>query len=239
MKILTGTHCGGYASHMSEVRELRVKVVPKKLAKDYILKNHYMGTFPNSVVSFGIFKNRVLNGVISFGYSLSTLNKAASIIPDIKKDECLEMQRMFLSDNLGHNAESKSLNTCLKLIKKNTGVRVVITHSGGCKNDCGIVYQASGWFYYGKKKCDDFYLTDKGQYKNIVAALRFGRVKDRTKKTPQEIGEGLFGGGKMIKSFRYLYGFPIDKGLRPTMESGALPYPKDSQHFRKNQVWVS
>ena len=142
---------GGYATAMSEVKELKVKVIPKNIAKDYILKNNYMRTFPNSAVSFGIYKNKLLNGVISFGYSLSTLSKAKKIAGDLRKKECIEMQRMFLSDNLGHNSESKCLMACLKLIKKNTDVRVVVTHSGGCKNDCGIVYQASGWFYFGKQ----------------------------------------------------------------------------------------
>jgi hypothetical protein len=133
--------------------------------------------------------------------------------------------------------ESFVLGKIYSLFKKNTKVKILITHAGGCKNDCGIIYQASSWLYFGKSKCEDFYLTEKGEYKNIIAPMRFGRVPKGVKGA-QNIGEALFGKGEIIKSFRYLYIYPLNKGIRAFLEKKCLDYPKDSSVFRKNQKWI-
>lgn len=139
---------------------------------------------------------------------------------------------------LGHNTESFVLGKVYELFKKNTKIKVILTHAGGCKNDCGIVYQSSSWLYFGKEKCNDFYLTKNGEYKNIIAPMRFGRVPKGIKGNAN-IGRALFGEGKVIESFRYCYIYPLHKGIRAFLEKKKLPYPKDSEHFRKNQQWVN
>ena len=219
-----------------QLRDVVVKVIASATAKAYTIRNHYMKTFPIPKVCFGVFYKGKLNGVITFGLSTSTKQKVEKMIPKIQDDEFIEMQRMNISDVLGANAESFVLGKIYELFKKNTKIKVLITHAGGCKNDCGIVYQSSSWLYFGKEKCDDFYLTEAGEYKNIIAPMRFGRVPKGIK-GPQNIGEALFGKGKIINSFRYFYFYPLNKGLRSYLEKKALPYPKDSLNFRKNQEW--
>lgn len=216
---------------------ITVKVIDSKTARAYTVRHHYMKTFPNPVVCFGVFHSGRLSGVLSFGYSTATLEKVRRIIPKIEKGEILEMQRMNLLDTLGHNAESYVLGEVYRLIKKNTKVKILVTHAGGCKNDCGIVYQASSWLYFGKQPCNDFYLTESGEYKNIIAPMRFGRVP-KGLKGGQAVGEYLFGPGEIIESFRYLYIYPLNKGLRSYLSKKSLPYPKDSSVFRKDQKWV-
>jgi hypothetical protein len=220
-----------------QLKVIQVKVINSKVAKKYTIENHYMKTFPNPQVCFGVFYRNKLSGVLTFGLSTSTEEKVKKIIPNIKAGEFIEMQRMNLLDNLGYNSESYVLGKVYELFKKNTKIKVLITHAGGCKNDCGIIYQSSSWLYFGKDKCEDFYLTNKGEYKNIIAPMRFGRVPKGIK-GGQAIGEYLFGEGKLIKSFRYLYIYPINKGIRSYLEKRAKAYPKDSQVFRKNQKWI-
>lgn len=218
--------------------EVKVLVIDSKTAKNYTIANHYMKTYPNSKVAFGVFYQGKLSGVLSFGFSTATEQKIKKIIPKINQGEFIEMQRMNLSDVLGHNAESYVLGEVYKLFKKNTKIKVLITHAGGCKNDCGIVYQASSWLYFGKEKCNDFYLTKDGEYKNIIAPMRFGRVPKEIK-GGQNVGEYLFGEGQLINSFRYLYLYPLQKGLRKYLEKKSLEYPKDSSNFRLNQQWIT
>jgi len=219
-----------------QLKNISVKVIDSKTAKEYTIKNHYMKTFPIPKVCFGVFYKNRLSGVLTFGESTATKEKVKKIIPNIKDNEFIEMQRMNLLDVLGMNAESYVLGKVYELFKKNTKVKVLITHAGGCKNDCGIIYQSSSWLYFGKDKCEDFYLTKSGEYKNIIAPLKFGRVPKEIK-GGQKVGEYLFGEGELIKSFRYLYIYPINKGIRSFLEKKALKYPKDSNVFRKNQQW--
>lgn len=220
-----------------QLKDIKVKVIDSKLAKQYTLKNHYMKTFPAAKVCFGVFYNNILSGVLTFGYSTATKQKVQKIIPNIQDGEFIEMQRMNILDTLGFNTESYVLGKVYELFKKNTKIKVLITHAGGCKNDCGIIYQSSSWMYFGKDKCDDFYLTKSGEYKNIIAPMRFGRVPKGIK-GGQNVGEYLFGEGELIHSYRYLYLYPLNKGLRAYLKKHEQPYPKDSAVFRKNQEWV-
>ncbi len=220
-----------------QLKDVFVRVIDSKTAKRFTVKNHYMKTFPIPEVCFGVFYEKNLCGVISFGYSPFTEKKIKKIIPNINKGEYIEMQRMHLLDVLGHNAESFVLGKVYSLFKKNTKIKVILTHAGGCKNDCGIIYQSSGWLYFGKQVCEDFYLTEKGEYKNIVSPMRFGRVPKEIK-DKQKIGEYLFGKGELVKAHRYLYLYPINKGIRSYLEKKSIDYPKDSSIFRRNQEWV-
>ncbi len=223
---------------MSNIKNIEVKIIKSDIARKYTLEYHYMKTFPIAKICFGVFFDTKLQGVITFGESTSTFAKIKKILPKIKKNEVIEMQRMNLLDTLGHNSESYVLGKIYELFKKNTKIKVIVTHAGGCKNDCGIVYQSSSWLYFGKEKCEDFYLTKNGEYKNIIAPMRFGRVPKNIK-GGQKIGEYLFGEGQLIKSYRYLYLYPINKGIRVYLQSKSMPYPKDSLIFRKNQKWIN
>jgi hypothetical protein len=221
-----------------QLEKVTVKIIDSKIAKEYTIKHHYMKTFPIPKVCFGVFFNNKLSGVITFGLSTSTKEKVKKIIPNINDDEFIEMQRMNILDILGHNAESFVLGKIYELFKKNTKIKVLITHAGGCKNDCGIVYQSASWLYFGKEECNDFYLTKAGEYKNIIAPMRFGRVPKGIKGV-ENIGKALFGEGEVIYSYRYLYLYPLNKGLRSYLEKKAIEYPKDSKVFRKGQKWQS
>lgn len=197
-----------------------------------------MKTYPQGAkVNIIMTEKKQIIGVCVFGYSTATEAKINKYVYSMEKEKYLEMQRLWISDNYGKNTESYILAKIIKLLKKTYNLRMIVTHSGGCKDDCGIVYQASGWLYFGAQKCDDFYLTKKGEYKNMVAAMRFGRVNTRNK-TKQEIGKELFGDGEVVISHRYLYLYPIDKSIRRRLNKETLPYPKTSKVFRKNQEWV-
>lgn len=225
----------------AEIKDLTVKLIDRKTAKQVIVARHYMKTFPaGSVLHFGLVskKTKKIEGVAVFGYSSSTENKVNQIVEGLQKSEFIEMQRLWISDNYGHNAESYSLGMIMNFLKSNYDLKVVFTHAGGCKNDCGIVYQASSWLYFGKDKCNDFYLTANGEYKNLIAAMRFGRVRTKNK-TMNEVGFELFGKGRIIESWRYKYIYPIHKGIRRRLKKISLEYPKDSAAFRKDQKWVS
>lgn len=222
---------------MEWLKDIQVKVINVARAREYTLANHYMGTFPTPQVCFGVIYHRQLSGVLTFGLSPTTQQKLKRVVPEINAGEFIEMQRMHISDRLGANTESYVLGKVYEAFKRNTRVKVILTHAGGCKNDCGIVYQASGWLYFGKEVCDDFYLTDDGQYRNIAAPMRFGRVPSHIK-GGQQVGEHLFGPGRIIHSYRYLYLYPLNKGLRRWMERRALENPKDSEVWRKDQQWV-
>lgn len=217
--------------------DIYVKPISKQAAKKITVQNHYMKTWPQgSQIYFGVFTNGVLSGAVVFGKTSAMEAKGKKI--GYVGGGLIEMQRMWISDRLGHNAESLSLSMIIKQIKENTDIRLIITHAGGCKNDCGIVYQASAWLYFGSQKCEDFFLLRSGEYKNIAAAMRFGRVSAKGK-TKQQIGVELFGNGKIVVSKRHLYAYPLKKSLRRILSRSSIKeFPKDSSNFRRGQKWI-
>lgn len=222
--------------------DLYVVNIGREDAKRIVLAHHYMKTFPaGAFLYFGIFHKGIKNiqGVAVFGKSTSTDSKAKLFPETVKPENILEMQRLWISDLMGKNAESKSLSLIVEAIKKNAKhIKVVWTYAGGCKNDCGIVYQSSGFMFLGSEECNDFYLTKTGEYKNIINALRFGKGP-KGEKDKNKIALSLYGEGSFINSFRHYYFYPIDKAVRRIMQKKVKPFPKYSDNFRYNQQWVT
>lgn len=222
---------------MSNFHDIEIGYISNETARAAIKKFHYMKTYPSGAkVNIGMMDKGRLVGLIVFGYSSATDAKVERLVPGMKRNEFLELQRMWISDAYGHNSESFWMSRIMKKLKRELGIRLIVTHAGGCKNDCGIVYQASGFLYFGKQPSSDFFLTEAGEYKNIIAPMRFGRVSSKDK-TPQEVGEELFGPGEIVYANRYFYAYPLDKKLRAQLEPKGLEFPKDSSNFRKDQKW--
>ena len=106
----------------SSLGRLLIKPVDKPLAKEMIVKNHYSHKWNDGgfgVYNFGIFHaaepDRCL-GVAVYGYMK---NPAARIFthPNPKAWMC-ELNRMWIDDELGHNAESILIAASIKLLRR-------------------------------------------------------------------------------------------------------------------------
>ena len=88
-------------------------------ARKLVLQHHYMKTWPAGArLSLGVFHVKRCVGVLVFGYSSATDAKVAALVPGLERRQYLEMQRMWISDAMGHNVESKTLSLAIKAIKK-------------------------------------------------------------------------------------------------------------------------
>jgi len=223
---------------MGDFRSIEIKYCERDVAKKTCETKHYMKTYPSGAkVNIALVDDKKIVGIIVFGYSSQTDKKVTKVAYGLKKEQYLEMQRLWIDDDYGHNTESYILGKVMKKLDKDYDLQLVVTHAGGCKDDCGIVYQASGWLFFGASKCNDFFETKEGEYKNMIAPIRFGRVVTKNK-TQQQIGEELFGEGTVVNAHRYFYVYPISKAIRRRISKNSLPFPKESANFRKDQQWV-
>lgn len=56
---------------MGRAKEIIVKVIPPKIANEFVKKHHYSGkVVPNSQLHFGAFLDGKLHGVMSYGPSM-------------------------------------------------------------------------------------------------------------------------------------------------------------------------
>jgi len=217
-----------------------VIVISLKDAKRITTQMHYMKTWPHgSKVAFGLMLRGKCLGVMVAGYAPATERKVKKWCSKIERNQYIELQRTWVSDAMGHNSESWMMARAMDILRE-MGVWLVLTHSGGCKDDVGFIFQASGWLYFGCEPCNDFFLTADGEYKNMVSAMRFGRVpKNILSQGAQSIGEYLFGCGNVVNARRHLYLYPIKKGIRRRLKKIALPNPKDPAEYRYKQQWTT
>ena len=135
---------------MGRAKEILVKVIPSKIANEFVKKNHYSGkVVPNSTLHFGCFLDNKLHGVMSYGPSI---NKKGTInlVKNTGWNESIELNRMAFDDYLPKYSESRCIAISIKLIKKNAPqIKWIISFADGTQCGDGTIYRASGFKLVG------------------------------------------------------------------------------------------
>ena len=97
-----------------EINDIYIQQIQPKLANTLIIQNHYSRSVAKGVVyHLGIFVEHRLLGVAQFGYGIRPKD-TCRWVSNTQSDEYLELNRLWIDDQLGANAESKSISLCLK-----------------------------------------------------------------------------------------------------------------------------
>ena len=131
---------------MGRAKEIIVKVIPSKIANDFVKKNHYSGkVVPNSTLHFGCFLDRKLHGVMSYGNPLDK-SKVLHLVTPCKWTEMLELNRMAFDECLPKYSESRCIAISVKLLKKNAPhIKWILSFSDSTQCGDGTIYRASGF----------------------------------------------------------------------------------------------
>ena len=158
---------GGYANLMSRVKDIRLKVIPSKIANDFIKKHHYSGRVVNtSKLHFGAFLDGILHGVMSFGGSMMQRNMIP-LVSGTKWSEAIELNRMAFDEVLPKYSESRCISIAMKLIKKQAPhIKWVISFADGTQCGDGTIYRASGFQLISIKKNNSLYRLPDGRVVN-------------------------------------------------------------------------
>jgi len=135
---------------MGRAKEIIVKVIPAKIANEFVKQHHYSGkVVPNSTLHFGCFLDDKLHGVLSYGPSI---NKKGTInlVKGTGWNEFIELNRMAFDDYLPKYSESRCIAISIKLIKKNAPqIKWIISFADGTQCGDGTIYRASGFNLVG------------------------------------------------------------------------------------------
>jgi len=143
---------------MGRAKDIILKVIPAKIANDFVKKHHYSGkVVNNSSLHFGAFLDGVLGGVMSYGSPLDKrkvlpLVHTSAGVP-VLWNAMLELNRMAFSEALPRNSESRCIAISFKLLKKNAPhIKWVLSFSDGTQCGDGTIYRASGFELTAVKK---------------------------------------------------------------------------------------
>jgi hypothetical protein len=117
------------------------------VAKGLLERNHYLHSLPGGTrLAFGVFLENRLLGAATLGVGPTN---AHCLVEGATPDDCLTLTRLWLSDELPRNSESRTIGVLLRALGLHTSVKFVLSYADPAHGHLGTIYQATGWLYTG------------------------------------------------------------------------------------------
>jgi hypothetical protein len=146
------------------LQQMQVKPVPVSVARRLLEREHYLHSLPGGTcLAFGFFIGSGLLGALTFGVGPTN---TYSLVQNAKPDDCLTLTRLWLSDALPSNSESRVLGIVLRNLKHHTRVKFLVSYADPVQGHIGIVYQATGWLYTGLSEAMPLYDVGDGKLRH-------------------------------------------------------------------------
>jgi hypothetical protein len=220
------------------INELYIKPIERTTGNSIIKREHYSHSVtPGTKWTLGVFYKQFLYGVIQLGKGVQPKATMQSV-KDTKMDEWLELNRFWLHDDLGKNAESKVLSLMFKWIAENdTKIKWLVSFADGMMGKVGTIYQATNWIYTGFNKVGGMWLTNDGR--RLHNLHLYFKLKDTKRETIEaHYGKPLY----RVSGGQYRYFYFIKKEYKKDLVLKQLPYPKKDSIRRdiiiRKENWV-
>lgn len=156
--------------------------IPPKLAADWIIKNHYLGSFPSASVCYGIFRSGELAGVAVLG-TAQHKNTIPNVFGPAHAKDCLLLQRFALEDVLEFNAESYFLARVRAALKREGYCGILTMSDETPKTDAlgnitfpghiGTIFKSDNAIYLGRTAKSEEYIFADG---SVLANRSFSKL---------------------------------------------------------------
>jgi adenine modification enzyme len=197
--------------------EFYIKEIDRNLANDIIVQNHYSKKyFNNSYIHLGVFNAQEIIGVLQYGHLLNN-DSIKNIVNGAQKGEAIELNRMWIADNVGEYPESRAISYSLKYIRrKYPKIKWIQSFADERCGGFGMVYQACSFDYYGEH-LSTFYTDGDKFYHNIQVTA--SREKAGTQVQNKDELEKI-----KLRQFRYIKF--LDQREKKKCLLKEQPYPK-------------
>ncbi len=165
-----------------------IEKIERKDCADYILNIHYARRWPSISYAFGLFLNKELVGIVTYGTPASAPLRRG-IAGDSFKTNVIELNRLCLRNNLKHEA-SRLVGASLKMLPKG---KIVVSYADISQGHLGIVYQATNFIYCGlSAKRTDWKVKGKEHLHGQTIADEFRGVKHRAQAMRDKYGDDFY-----------------------------------------------
>jgi hypothetical protein len=148
-----------------------IEKISIKIAAEWTVKHHYLGSFPSATVCYGIFRRGELSGVAVLG-TAQHKNTIPNVFGPSRARDCLLLQRFALEDVLEFNAESYFLARIRALMKREGYCGILTMSDETPKTDAlgnvtfpghiGTIFKSDNAVYLGRSARSVEYLFDDG-----------------------------------------------------------------------------
>ena len=210
---------GGGSSPTSTLQAMRVELIPHSIAKN-ILRHHYLGTLPGATkLCFGVFLHSHMEGAVTLG--AGPLN-GHRVVEHATPDEYLCLTRLWLSDRLPKNSESRVLGVVARLLRQNTHTKFLVSYADPAHGHRGTVYQAAGWTYFGRSSAMSLYSVNGGRPEHSRSLSH--RIGSHSVAYMRSRGLHV----ELIRQQpKHRYVFFLDRSWRDRLMVLPQPYPKE------------
>ena len=200
-------------------RDLIVRVVPPAVAADLFVHQHYLHSAPAGVkLTLGAFAGGRLTGAVAF--NAGPIN-AHRLVEGAVRTDGMCLARLWLADDLPRNSESRVLGLAVRLLRKHTTVKFLVSYADPAAGHVGTIYQAAGWLYTGTSEAQPLMAIGDGpprHTRSIASALGTHSAAHFRR---QGLNVRLVA---TIPKHRYL--IFVDPSWRSRLLVRVLPYPK-------------
>lgn len=206
-------------------KTLVFKEVAYSVARKMIINNHYSHKWNASfgVINIGVYHNDKLLGVAVFG-SLMNPSSYKKFNKDFQSGDVLELNRLWVDDELGGNTETVLLKASFDFIRNlRPNVKCIQSFADG-RLGVGTIYKAMSFDYYGYSETL-FYEHDSGEIYHSVPMENTKRPKGMIDLNVKWIKGELK--PLTVKTYRYI--FPLYKKIK--IDLVKQEYPKYEKGF--------
>jgi hypothetical protein len=201
------------------VQSLVVRDVPPSTVSPLIVEHHYLHSMPPAAIAcFGIFLDDDLVGaeVITAG-----ARHAHRLFAGAESGAVATLARLWLTDELPKNAESRVLGVTVKLLRRASGIRGLVSYADPAAGHLGTIYQAAGWSYLGQNPPARYLDFGDGTLRHPRSTYSiYGTSSPSLLRAQGVIVKGVLVNGK------HRYCLVIDPTWSWRLTAHDLPYPK-------------
>ena len=191
---------------------LPYKIIPceRLEIKRFVETNHYSHSI-NGVKSSYCFKllsneNEII-GAALFG-TLGMANNWKKFAE--KEEDVLELRRLCCIDDTMKNTESFFISRCIRWLKQNTEVKIIVSYADENHGHKGVIYQASNFEFVGTTSPSKMILYNGKLYHDKTIRTKYkGELKPFAKRIKESLEKGE---SKYVDTkFKYCYVYKIER----------------------------
>ena len=175
---------------MGKVKSYKVELCQRNEIKDFIEEWHYSKNI-NGLISDYCFK--LLDGETLIGAMIYGRIAMAGVwkkYADNEKD-LIELRRLCCIDDTPKNTESYFIGNTIRWLKKNTGVKRIISYADTTYNHEGTIYKASNFKHHGMTaKGRVIWYQGKRYHDKTIRTKYKGQLKPFAKKIKEALESG-------------------------------------------------
>lgn len=167
---------------------LEVKPITRADCAPFILGIHYAKRWPSISYAFGLFRDGVLEGIVTYGTPASATLRSGIAGAELAH-AVLELNRLCLRRNIRNDA-STLVGRSLRLLPRN---RIVVSFADISQGHLGYVYQATNFLYCGlSAKRTDWAVRGREHLHGQTIADEFRGIPNRAQAMRDKYGDDFY-----------------------------------------------